>query len=319
MNAPTTGPVSTVEVLGTRPRTGILSYLVFPAVMTGCVAIAATMLASGIAPKYVNPAIVPPLFVLMTLLERLHPYRPEWNESRGDLRVDVCYFFVTSFTVMLTTVTLGYVLIPLGGRLAEHAPFLVWPKQLPLGLQVLLALLLAEFGHYWVHRLEHETPLLWRVHAVHHSAPRLYWLNASRFHPIDMMLSGIAGFGPLILFGCPERVLALFTLIGTIHNVFQHANVDVKLGPLNYVFSMAELHRWHHSRNVHEANANYGGHLIWWDVLFGTRFLPKDRLPPGDIGLADFPDYPTTLLKQLASPFVFNRLRKPKVLKTAVD
>src|SRR5436190_14918970 len=110
MTAPTTGPVSTVEVLGTRPRTGILSYLVFPAVMTGCVAIAATMLASGIAPKYVNPAIVPPLFVLMTLLERLHPYRPEWNESRGDLRVDVCYFFVTSFTVMLTTVTLGYVL-----------------------------------------------------------------------------------------------------------------------------------------------------------------------------------------------------------------
>jgi hypothetical protein len=31
--------------------------------------------------------------------------------------------------------------------------------------------------------------------------------------------------------------------------------------------------------------------------------LPKDRLPPEDIGLSDQPDFPTTLLGQLASPF----------------
>ena len=27
---------------------------------------------------------------------------------------------------------------------------------------------------------------MWRVHAAHHSAPRLYWLNATRFHPFDL-------------------------------------------------------------------------------------------------------------------------------------
>jgi len=311
MNAPTSGQLPATETADSEARPSALSYLVFPVVMFGGIGIAAAMLSAGVAPKYINPSIVGPVFVLMTILERVHPYRREWNRSHGDFWVDVGYFFVTSFTVLCTTTALNLLLIPLGGRLSHHAPFLVWPREWPLAAQVLLALLVAEFGHYWVHRLEHETPLLWRFHAVHHSAPRLYWLNAARFHPFDMMMSGVAGFGPLILLGCPEHVLAMFTLIGTIHNVFQHANIDVRLGPLNYVFSMAELHRWHHSRTVTEANANYGGHLIWWDMLFRTRFLPKDRRPPGNIGLSDLPSFPTTLVKQLVAPFRIETYREP--------
>ncbi len=46
-------------------------------------------------------------------------------------------------------------------------------------------MIVSEFGSYWAHRLMHERPLLWRLHAVHHSAERLYWLNAGRFHPLD--------------------------------------------------------------------------------------------------------------------------------------
>jgi sterol desaturase/sphingolipid hydroxylase (fatty acid hydroxylase superfamily) len=311
MNAPRSGHLPAQETAESVARPNAFSYLVFPLMMGGGIAAGVAMLGAGIAPKFLNPAIIGPVFVLMTLLERLHPYRREWNQPHGDFWVDVGYFFVTSFTVLCTTAALNFFLIPLGGRLADHAPLLVWPREWPLAPQVLLALVVAEFGHYWVHRLEHQTPLLWRFHAVHHSAPRLYWLNAARFHPFDMMMSGIAGFGPLILLGCPEHVLAMFTVIGTIHNMFQHANVDVRLGPLNYIFSMAELHRWHHSRKVEEANANYGGHLIWWDILFGTRFLPSDRKPPGNIGLSDLPSFPTTLLGQLAAPFNFERYRGP--------
>jgi ornithine lipid hydroxylase len=304
MNADNPAPASAVSASAAAPgRTSLLTFAIFPVVMFGSIGIALALLASGLEPRFLNPLMVPPIFVLLTVLERLHPYQESWNRSRGDLKVDICYFFVTSFTVLVTMTVLGLVLVPLAGRLSELTPFLVWPRTWPLLLQVLLALLIAEFGHYWVHRLQHNTKLLWRLHSVHHSAPRLYWLNASRFHPLDMILSAVFGFGPLIFLGCPERTLALFTLIGTIHNVFQHANIELKLGPLNYVFSMAEMHRWHHSRNPQEANANYGGHLIFWDLLFGTRFLPKDRLPPEDIGLSDQPDFPQTLLGQLASPF----------------
>ena len=34
----------------------------------------------------------------------------------------------------------------------------------------LLILLVSDFVQYWTHRAYHEVPLLWRLHAVHHSA-----------------------------------------------------------------------------------------------------------------------------------------------------
>jgi sterol desaturase/sphingolipid hydroxylase (fatty acid hydroxylase superfamily) len=285
-----------------------LTYGAFPVLMFGGAAAGLTLLSSGVAPRFVNPLLVPIVFVALTILERLHPHHASWNRSRGDLSVDIRYFFVSSAVVLVNTTALSLLLLPLGAKLADHAPFMVWPREWPLLSQLGLALVVSEFGHYWVHRLQHETAL-WRFHAVHHSAPRLYWLNAARFHPVDLMLSGIAGFGPLILLGCPEATLAMFTLVGTIHNVFQHANVKLRLGPLNYLFSMAEMHRWHHSRKLEEANANYGGHLIFWDLVFGTRFLPEDREPPEDIGLSDLPRYPTTLWKQLAAPFRWEQIQ----------
>ena len=100
-----------------------------------------------------------------------------------------------------------------------------------------------------------------------------------------------------------------FSLFTGVHGLFQHANVDVRLGGLNWVFSMAELHRWHHSRTVAEANHNYGNNLIVWDLVFGTYFLPRDRTPPEDIGLADLPDFPTTFFGQLLAPLRWKKIR----------
>jgi sterol desaturase/sphingolipid hydroxylase (fatty acid hydroxylase superfamily) len=84
----------------------------------------------------------------------------------------------------------------------------------------------------------------------------------------------------------------------------------VRLGALNRIFSMAEPHRWHHSRSLLEANTNYGSNLTVWDVVFGTFFLPHDREPPTAIGIADLPDFPAGYLDQLAAPFRWARVRE---------
>jgi sterol desaturase/sphingolipid hydroxylase (fatty acid hydroxylase superfamily) len=85
----------------------------------------------------------------------------------------------------------------------------------------------------------------------------------------------------------------------------QHSNVDVRLGPLNWVFSMADVHRWHHSVHREEMNTNYGAVLLVWDVVFGTRFAPRDRtVEPSDVaGLDSVPEYPTGWFGQILSPF----------------
>ena len=99
-----------------------------------------------------------------------------------------------------------------------------------------------------------------------------------------------------------------------VHGMYQHCNVDVKLGPLNYIFSMAELHRWHHSLTLEEANSNYGNNIIFWDLVFGTMFWPKERLPSEHIGLSDMPEFPQSYLEQLSSPFKWQQIveKKPR-------
>ena len=103
----------------------------------------------------------------------------------------------------------------------------------------------------------------------------------------------------------------LWLLIGrtAVHGLFQHANIVLRLGPLNWIFSMAELHRWHHSRRVEESNTNFGQNLIIWDIVFGTRFLPADREPPRDIGIAELPSFPMDYWGQLMSPLRWNEIK----------
>ena len=76
----------------------------------------------------------------------------------------------------------------------------------------------------------------------------------------------------------------------------------VHLGPLNYIVSGPELHRWHHSELASESDTNFGNNLIIWDVLFGTRFLPKDR-EVGSLGLLNR-KYPMGFLAQMKTPFI---------------
>ena len=99
-------------------------------------------------------------------------------------------------------------------------------------------------------------------------------------------------------------------LVTAVHGLFQHSNIQLRFGPLNWLFSMAELHRWHHSRTLAEANSNFGQTISVWDWVFGTRYLPRDRAPPADIGLMGLPRFPATWLAQLAAPFRWRRVKR---------
>jgi sterol desaturase/sphingolipid hydroxylase (fatty acid hydroxylase superfamily) len=202
------------------------------------------------------------------------------------------------------------VALAVAGWLSARSGGALWPGSWHWLVQLGLALVVAELPKYWFHRLEHEHDWLWRFHAPHHSVPRLYWLNASRFHPVDIGIDTVLGVGTLVALGCGDATIALFLVVSTVHGLFQHANLELRCGPLNWIFSMAELHRWHHSRTMAEANNNYGQNLIVWDVVFGSRYLPQDREPPRDIGLADLPNYPMGFLAQLAAPFRWRRIRE---------
>jgi hypothetical protein len=53
---------------------------------------------------------------------------------------------------------------------------------------------------------------------------------------------------------------------------------------------------------VRDADANYGGTLVVWDVLFGTWSLPSRRLAGDAVGLHHLEAYPEGLRGQLCHP-----------------
>jgi sterol desaturase/sphingolipid hydroxylase (fatty acid hydroxylase superfamily) len=283
--------------------------LVFPLLMGGSITLAIGLMpALGAVTAVVIAETVGALAIIVA--ERVLPFRPAWNSPHGDVGTDVLHALVSG--VGTTQLARGLVGLTGGAAAAWLSSALggtLWPVAWPLVLQLALALLIAELPQYWLHRWQHEHDALWRFHAVHHSAPRLYWLNAARFHPVDLGLLYVVGYVPLVVLGCPPEVILLFALFDAVFGMFQHSNVDARLGPLNWIFSMAEPHRWHHSRVLVEANSNYGSNLILWDLAFGTFFLPRDREPPANIGIAELPAYPTGYLAQVAAPFRWARVR----------
>ena len=291
-----------------------VAHLAFPVVTATAVGFAIHWIEAGVDPFVALVRAQVPAFLVVIVLERLLPYHRDWNRGRGDFWVDLRH----GITITVFGALIGPLLSVMGlfvlSWLTTFVGSEIWPTGWPLALQLALALVAGEFGQYWVHRLQHEKDWLWRFHAVHHSAPRLYWLNASRFHFLDIGLNALGGNLVLIALGATPQVLALWILFSAIHGIFQHCNTPVRIGPLNWIFSMAELHRWHHSRLVEESNANYGQNLAIWDVVFGTRFLPKDREPPADIGLAELPSFPMTWWAQIRSPFDWARIRRENEL-----
>jgi sterol desaturase/sphingolipid hydroxylase (fatty acid hydroxylase superfamily) len=308
--------VTTAVLAETRAAPAAFQWAVFPVLLGGAVAWSLALMAGDMSPPV---AILGPqlsAIALVAILEHVYPYHAGWNRTRRDVHVDAGHgITITAASALATPFVLAGG-VAVSGWLSRELGAGLWPSQWPLLAQAVLALVIGELPGYWVHRGQHRLDALWRFHATHHSAPRLYWLNAGRFHPADTLMTFVPSYGLLAALGCGVEVLALFTLVTAVHGIFQHANLQLRLGPLNHFFSMAELHRWHHSRTVEEANHNFGQTVILWDTLFGTRFLPEDREPPEDIGIPDLPAFPMTWWAQILSPFHWARIRRASEVTT---
>lgn len=286
----------------------LVSWLVYPVLMSAAMVATYIALISEYDPEITVAVINTTGTCAVIVLERVLPYRRAWNRSHGDLTTDIIHgvfgFLVIPFMLQLMLLSALY---SASAWLTGTLGIGLWPHSWPLYAQAIFALVVVEFNQYWTHRAMHEIPLMWRVHATHHSAPRLYWLNVSRIHPLEIVMTFSITVLFLALLGASEAVLSLYLVFALVHSAVQHSNVRVTSGPLLWIFSQAEAHRWHHARDSREGNNNYGTVLLIYDVLFGSRFVPKDREPPEDIGLADMPDFPTGYLGQLWSPIAWPR------------
>lgn len=238
--------------------------------------------------------------ITISVAEHLHPYRAAWGPDRGTVTTDMAFIAVVQMVVpAFAGIAFALLASAFVGSVWDVNQ--LWPHQLPGIAQVALMLIVADFFRYWLHRATHNSPTLWRLHAVHHSPDRLYWLNVGRFHPLEEVLQSLVETLPFVILGVDPRVLAGYYVFYAVNGFFQHSNCDVRLGPLNWLIAGPELHRWHHAADLGDANHNFGNKLIIWDTLFGTRYLPADR-EVGELGNGER-TYPRTFVGQVAAPF----------------
>jgi sterol desaturase/sphingolipid hydroxylase (fatty acid hydroxylase superfamily) len=278
----------------------------YPFCMAFAMSGAVWALAAGIQPLVIYAVVSGLTLLFVWFGEYTRPFQRDWYPTlRDNYGPDTSLFVLNN--VLLQSPTLQLVIAGAAISLAGGG-FALWPHHWPMWIQVPVGLVIAEFGSYWWHRATHEVPWLWKFHALHHSPRRLYWLNATRFHYVDVTLLQVCAVMPLLLLGAGETVVLFVTLFSIFHGYWQHGNTEQDLGPLNFVFSNAELHRWHHNQKPELSNHNYGSNLILWDLLFGTFFWPErgfgsdDGAAVGSIGVADS-HYPGKLLGQLLYPF----------------
>jgi len=300
-----------------KPGATLFSWSVFPVALFGSLAVSLAIFDTGGSALAAFGAGMAFGYAVVVLGERLFPFVPDWNRSHGDIGTDAAWAGTTVATGQLLAPASGAVGVWLGSLLSARLGSPLWPSEWPLVAQLALALVVVEFFQYWTHRLEHEHDWLWRFHATHHSAPRLYWLNAARFHFVDIALLNFGFVVPLVVLGAGDAVFVLWLVASSVHGICQHANMQIRCGPFNWIFSMAELHRWHHSRLVEESNTNYGQTLILWDIVFRSRFLPADRKPPEDIGIPELSAFPMTWLGQLLSPLRWARIKRESAAKSS--
>jgi len=175
--------------------------------------------------------------------------------------------------------------------------FLAFPCALPLDL------LLLDLWIYWWHRANHEWPILWRFHEVHHRDAFLDATSAVRFHFGEVMLSAVVRAVVIFLLAIPLGSVIVFETVILVATIFHHSNwklpdrIEARLA--RWIITPSQ-HWVHHHKVKRDTDSTYGTVLSLWDHLFGTGpIINRQRNMP--IGVEG--EEEAGLLRLIALPF----------------
>jgi len=144
---------------------------------------------------------------------------------------------------------------------------------LPVWLEVLIAVAVLDLAIYLQHVMVHAAPLLWRLHRVHHTDLDYDVTTGARFHPIEIVLSMVIKLAVASAIGASPPAVIIFEVLLNATAMFNHGNIRLP-PPVDRVIRLGlvtpDMHRVHHSVIPAETNSNFGFSLSVWDRLFGT-------------------------------------------------
>lgn len=137
----------------------------------------------------------------------------------------------------------------------------------------ILILLCLEFIGYWLHRVSHSVPMLWRIHAVHHSDVEMDATTSLRHHPLEHVISALVFVPALIALGPDPLVLLGYNVLHAAVSALNHGNYSLGQSAdrvLRLFIVTPDFHRVHHSSEQRYTDSNYASILPMFDYLFRT-------------------------------------------------
>lgn len=222
------------------------------------------------------------------------PLRAEWGTDLG-------YFF-------LGHVLVQFILIAVTASTSTITALAAWPalkgwiQSLPVAVQFLMAVFVADLAQASLHRAYHNIPFLWRFHAVHHSSRHMDWLAGSRIHLGEILMTRAAVMLPLVLLGFSAPAINAYVILVGLQAVLAHANLRLDFGWLEYVLVTPRYHHWHHAREYDYMDVNYAIHLPLVDMLMGTfKRAPRGQWP-AEYGVMKLETVPRGMWRQALLP-----------------
>lgn len=168
--------------------------------------------------------------------------------------------------------------------LSTRIPGFVHWGSVPIAVEVVACVLVAEAINWLSHWIKHVQPWLWTFHVQHHVGRHYDTTLTLHTHAVDVLVSGAAMSVVLLLLGFQPLAVDVFVLAYYVANLYKHGHTALSLGRiLDRVIVGPAYHRVHHTLDM---RGNYGSVLTVFDVLFGTALWPPADIYQRPVGVA---------------------------------
>jgi sterol desaturase/sphingolipid hydroxylase (fatty acid hydroxylase superfamily) len=218
--------------------------------------------------KYVQIILLASVFALQFLAEHRYPQKRElnsWKNERFNLAIGL-------LNVLIMFLPAG-LLVQLIGMIEKNQLGLLHQFTFSFYIETGLTIIVMDFWMYVWHRLNHQTPFLWRFHKFHHKDTRMNSTTALRFHTAELFLAYPGKAIVCFIFGISYLPLIIYETLFFTAVVIHHSNTRITSRQdaiYRLLFASPLMHRIHHSIRFEETNSNFGAVFSFWDRLLGS-------------------------------------------------
>lgn len=238
-------------------------------------------------------------FLFQKITPQLSAQKDQTKKNKKEVLFDFNWFIfnevIFSFILVLASTEIHK-------HLTHSLSFITWDiREIHYSIQLIIFLLFIDLISYVAHWSVHYLKPMWNIHKLHHSVLFMNPLASFRHSTLSVIyfFLSMAIFGSIITVNNEIRDIVFLITISM--DIFQHTDIKIRIPYfLNYFIILPHNHFYHHSKENYKPHGqNFGLVFPFWDILFGTFYLPekieteiglnKDDLPNGFIKKSLYP------------------------------